>query len=334
MILAFWISLIVAAIISKPTLMLLKAAKSRQTISQHVPDGHQVKQGTPTMGGVIPVVGTLAALGFAAGRSGTAESTRFYVGAILLLVGFAIIGFLDDYLVPRMIPGSRGLSWIPKLIMQFVVAGGVCIWATKDFQIVTATIIILFFSNAYNFSDGLDGLAGGLLLAMLPGYVAFAGLAVAPPVAVVAGAMCGAIIPFLFLNAPPARVFMGDFGSLPIGAVLGFLTAFLAGQFSGGTVFPTVGIVGSPAPFFWTGVDTRSFLPLALLGFVMAAELIPVPIQIASVKLFKRKVFPFTPIHHAFERAGWKETRVVWSFILVQLLATAAAYTVAYSAVK
>jgi phospho-N-acetylmuramoyl-pentapeptide-transferase len=169
---------------------------------------------------------------------------------------------------------------------------------------------------------------------MVPGYVALSVLALASPVAVTAAALCGGIIPFLFLNAPPARVFMGDFGSLPIGAVLGFLTAFLAGQFSGSTVFPAVGIVGSPAPEFWIGNDSRSYLPLALLGFVMAAELIPVPIQIASVKLFKRKVFPFTPIHHAFERAGWKETRVVWSFILVQLLATAAAYTVAYSAVK
>jgi phospho-N-acetylmuramoyl-pentapeptide-transferase len=321
--LAFWISLIVAAIISKPTLMLLKAAKSRQTISQHVPDGHQVKQGTPTMGGVIPVIAAIVALAFSVSQTASAEHVHFYIGGIILLFGFAVIGFLDDYVVPRMMPGSRGLSWIPKLIMQFVIAGGVCVWATKDFQVLTATIIILFFSNAYNFSDGLDALAGGLLLAMVPGFVVLASVAGSPEVAVPAMALAGGIIPFLFLNAPPARVFMGDFGSLPIGALLGYLTAYLAGQFSAGTAF--AGMV-QPDP-------TTTYLSLGILGFMMAAELIPVPIQIASVKLFKRKVFPFTPIHHAFERAGWKETRVVWSFVLVQILATMAAITVAYGSV-
>lgn len=288
---SFWIAFVVAALAARPIWLALIKWKSRQTVSQHAPEGHAVKQGTPTMGGLILLAGLIPALAIAGGD--------LKWPGLALVIGFAIVGFVDDFVVPRMFPGKRGLGWKQKILMQVVVAGiGAVLAGGSPLEMGFLVFWVLFFSNAYNFSDGLDALAGGILLAMALGLVMFGG-----PLAPFGLALAGAAIPFLFVNAPPAKVFMGDVGSLPIGALLGLCAVKISARYGVG--------------------------PSAVWGLVMAAELLPVPMQILAVKTIKRRIFPYTPIHHAFEKAGWKETRVTAAFVLTQLLCTVAALTLA-----
>jgi phospho-N-acetylmuramoyl-pentapeptide-transferase len=292
----FWGAFLAAAVFSVPILRLLNALKSRQTVSQHAPEGHQAKQGTPTMGGLIILVGILV--------GGLVSGELVKQWAIFLVIFlFAVIGFVDDFVVPRLMPGKRGLGWKQKISMQVVGAAIPMYFLSGGnwIHLALGVFSILFFSNAFNFVDGLDGLAGGVLLAMLfglPGALAclnhqfsFSGTVMT---------IAGATIPFLYWNAPKAKVFMGDVGSLAIGAFFGISLVATKAQ---APVDPVLGTLG-----------------LLAWSFLMIAELVPVPLQVASVKLRKKKIFPYTPIHHAFEKAGWPETRVVFVFILVQIL--------------
>jgi phospho-N-acetylmuramoyl-pentapeptide-transferase len=260
---------------------------------------------------------------------------------LVLLLGFSIIGFVDDFVVPKLIKGTRGLGWKQKIVMQIVVAvlaawmvnrgTGAAGEGSSLLSMAGTVFLILFFSNAYNFSDGLDGLAGSLLLGLAAGLVPIVLIVGADPaLAVVVVALVGALLPFLYLNAPPARVFMGDVGSLPIGAVLGYVIGSL------GTASHYVhGIAGQSATgevFSYATHEVRTaplILALFVLSLMMVAELVPVPLQILSVKVRKKKLFPYTPIHHAFEKAGWKETHVVAMFALLQLLFSALAISLA-----
>lgn len=315
----FWLAFAVSAVLAYPIWKLLLLTKSRQTISQYAPEGHQVKQGTPTMGGLIIMVGyivTVVVSLFIAGPTGTDYFDRVKPSFLVLAIGFMLIGFVDDFVVPRVFKGKRGLGWKQKIIMQFglaILGTGLCYGWKLDFPFAASMFLILFFSNAYNFSDGLDGLAGTLLLGLVLGIGGIALMtAWMQPIALMVLPLAGAVIPFLYLNAPPAKVFMGDAGSLPIGAILGLAVSCLT--FAPG----------------WSLVDSVTTLPMAghspvnaaliVLSLMMVVELVPVPLQILSVKLRKKKIFPYTPIHHAFEKAGWPETRVVGMFSLTQLV--------------
>lgn len=332
MLLAFWAGLIPAAALSMPVLNTLVRLKSRQTVSQYAPEGHQVKQGTPTMGGLIIVLGVLVAAFMTPGHS-MGET-------LILLLGFAAIGFLDDFVVPRL-TGKRGLGWKQKIAMQLLAAGGAGMLAYGPLnweRLFLYVFLVLFFSNAYNFSDGLDGLAGSLGILF---FVGVAGIVLAVGYAsgagIIAMAIVGATIPFLFLNAPPAKVFMGDVGSLPIGALMGGMIYALllpvgkAGMFDPASEWFN-GRALEVSGFLGMNVVPVVVVALLVLSLMMVAELVPVPMQVASVKLFKRRIFPYTPIHHAFEKAGWPETRVVARFVLVQLILSALAITIAVTA--
>lgn len=311
------IALVTSGVLAIPIFRLLLRMKSRQNVSAHVPE-HAGKQGTPTMGGLIIVAGFLAAsIYMAVVLQGFQQPAG---GAVLFLIGgFAMIGFVDDFLVPRMIPGKRGLGWTQKLAAQVLIAA-FCAWMVGiDGSLANLAILvffILFFSNAYNFSDGMDWLAGTLLVTFLIGLVSLLP-SIAPMLIPYCLALGLATVPFLVLNRPPAKVFMGDVGSLPIGAFLGLVI--------GCVCTPVLGLAGrtkfvleSPAPAAaWTLVEIS-----ALLSIVMIAELVPVPLQILWVKLRKKKLFPFTPIHHAFQKAGWPEGRVVAMFAAIQLAAS------------
>ncbi len=276
--------------------------KSRQTVSKFLGETHQAKQGTPTMGGLIIVFGATAGM--------LATNTDWHL--IALFLGFAFIGFADDYIVPKLMPGKRGLGWIPKLAMQI----GVCLAClltvpeSTPLEVGVTTFLVLFMANAYNFADGLDGLAGSLFIVLAFGILILhpsAAEGIALPFALLA--IVGGTIPFLFLNAPPARVFMGDVGSLAIGSILGVSASFL--------VF-TAGDSTCPTGFY---------IAVGVLFFVMIAELVPVPLQILSVKLRKgKRLFPRTPIHHTFEVYKWPESRITWSFVLVQIVCALTAY--------
>lgn len=339
--LPFLLALVASGLSAWPIFRLLVAAKSRQTISQFAPEGHQVKQGTPTMGGLIVLVGIVCGVGFLA--SAFATIRPWALSGLVLAVGFGLIGFVDDFVVPRMVKGSRGLGWKQKLLMQILatVLGVAPLFGGQDWTSVgVAVFVILFFSNAYNFSDGLDALAGTILLAFCAGVLGI-GMLTGNTFAVQTSLilMC-AVIPFLFLNAPPARVFMGDVGSLPIGALLGLIVISLWSfrmtgvseakptmLLPGFTVFDPI-VEASRYHYYYISPEASSvvpfvkMLPLLVLSVVMIAELVPGPLQILSVKLRKKKLFPYTPIHHAFEKAGWPETRVTFMFALIQLIAS------------
>lgn len=311
--------------------------KARQTVSQHVAE-HAHKQGTPTMGGLIVCVGFLGWLGFDLirmrsdviyDRQGLDGAAFQFFEAVFLLFGlFTLLGFVDDFVVPRVLKGKRGLGWTQKLAMQIVISilAVLVMGRSMPFWEAAAGVFsILFFSNAYNFADGLDWLAGMLLVGICLGLF-FLGDAKGEPQFIFAGALLGATIPFLVLNRPPAKIFMGDVGSLPIGATLGVLVANL--------LLPHWSIMNhsesGEGPFVPGAAPTAALiLAVLILSFVMTAELLPPPLQILSVKLRKKRLFPMTPIHHAFQKAGWKETRVVALFVGVQLACTLVASLIA-----
>lgn len=327
LVLVCWQSFAGAAICSWPIYSWLKK-NVKQKIDPHAPAGHQAKQGTPTMGGLIILAGALIALlahrwreaplSLATSLHGgsRAESLQPLDVFLFLIVSFGIIGFIDDFIVPRMKAGKRGLGWKQKLAMEIVFSGVAAsmLFPAFEFAWFSCVFLILFCSNAYNFADGLDGLSGSIWLGMTLGVVGLASLA-EPILATPMIAVSGATLVFLAYNAPPAKIFMGDVGSLPLGAMLGACLSMLAMK------TPSHPLTGSP-PIGW--------LPIVLVSLLMIAELVPVPMQVAYFKLTKgRRMFPSTPIHHAFEKKGWPESRVVWMFALFQLLCSLAAYTVA-----
>lgn len=301
----FWIAFAISAIASLPIMKLLIAMKSRQTVSQHAPEGHQVKQGTPTMGGIIILVGILGAIPFV-------PSSAPKLPIFILVLLFALIGFVDDYVIPKLMPGKRGLGWKQKILMQVVAAvvplmmGGIASPMTLGF----ATIVVLFFANAYNFSDGLDGLSGTLLIGLLLGMFGISSMMMENYSSSLLFIFLGGLIPFLYWNAPKAKVFMGDVGSLPIGAFLGGY--WFLGKST--ELHITLNTTGAQSDSIFV------YIAIAVWSLMMVAELVPVPLQIASVKLRKKKIFPYTPIHHAFEKAGWPETRVVFVFAICQFI--------------
>lgn len=310
----FAVALVLAGIGAWPIYRALVALKARQTVSQHVAE-HAHKQGTPTMGGLIALFGLLPALAVLASGTG-----RTGWGFVALVIGYTVIGFVDDFVVPRLMKGKRGLGWTQKLLMQigFAAIGALLLQPSNTPALLFNIFCILFFSNAYNFTDGLDWLASTVLVALALGGWAIATVVHATPLGPIYAALIGSILPFMVLNRPPARIFMGDVGAIPIGGLLGMLIAITA--------------VPSVAPSFTHATTVAPWgvlLGLVLLSFVMCAELIPVPLQIASVKIRKKRIFPMTPIHHAFQKAGWRETRVVALFFGVQVLCAVLGWAVA-----
>ncbi len=324
----FWVAFPASAVAAYPVYRLLIALKSRQTVSQYAPEGHQVKQGTPTMGGIIVLVGVIVGLFVRCFPTGNNSTPAF--ATLGLVVAFALIGFIDDFVVPRLFKGKRGLGWKQKILMELV-ASVLGIYAVGvpllSLDAGVAVFVILFFSNAYNFSDGLDGLSGSLAILIFCGLAALGGVYgfrdVSPSLIVI-----GATLPFLFLNAPPAKLFMGDVGSLPIGALMGVVVLSLLLNPAAAVFHPNLveDRFVVPNTFIWSA---QTVVPLLILSLVMIAELVPPPMQIFWVKVFKKKLFPYTPIHHAFEKAGWKETRVVFVFAIVQIVCIAAAVSTA-----
>jgi phospho-N-acetylmuramoyl-pentapeptide-transferase len=307
----FWYGLVLSCVLAFPIFKLLLRMNSIQKVSEFAPATHQAKQGTPTMGGLIfaiPVILLSPLLMWFGYDTVTDNSDRYtqsalnpQIALITLFALFAGIGFVDDYVVPKLMVGKRGLGWKQKLGMQFVVA--LCyslVLKHTGWQCAVDVMVILAVANAYNFADGLDGLASSIGLLLIPGLI-FLNVAVrryefTDCLLMVSGAM----LPFAFLNAPKAKVFMGDVGSLAFGALAGASFA--------------IPIDSQP--------NLQTLIAAKLLALVLLAELLPVPLQIFWVKVFKKRLFPFTPIHHAFEKAGWPETRVVAMFALIQLVCT------------
>ncbi len=297
-----------------------KQGKEGQPIREDGPASHLLtKRGTPTMGGLMILisftVSTLIWMDF---------SNGFTWACLFVTLGFGAIGFMDDYdkVTKR---SHKGISGRTRLLVEFFVAGLACTWIAsrtgttlylpflKDtglalgiFYIMFAAFIITGFGNAVNLTDGLDGLATMPvviaavtfgIIAYLVGNIRFAdylGIHHVPgsgELAVFAAALIGACLGFLWYNAPPAAVFMGDTGSLALGGALGSIA-----------------------------VVTNHELVLVLVGGLFVLETVSVIVQVISFKTTGRRVFKMAPIHHHFEHLGWAESTVVIRFWIISIV--------------
>ena len=288
---------------------ILKKIKAGQRINIYV-EAHKGKAGTPTMGGLIFIIPTILTTLFLLFTNRLEYSVNLLI-VIFVFISYALIGFLDDFISLKK-QRNKGLTEFQKLFLQFIVALVFYIlfrqFTAGDSHLrITLLginlnlnwfygVFILFLlvgsSNAVNLTDGLDGLAGGLsAIAFIAfGLIAWGSFWVEgyQDMGIFCFILAGTILGFLIFNAHPAKVFMGDTGSLTLGATLA-----------------TIAIL------------TNHELSLAVIGGVFVIETLTVIIQIASVKLFKRRVFLMTPIHHHFERLGWSETDIVHLFWIV-----------------
>lgn len=297
----------------------LHKLKFGQTIREIGPSWHKNKQGTPTMGGLMFIVGLVAALFLGSalfpffGLTQTHLMQTKLIGGLFMAVGFGAIGFLDDY-ISVVKKRNMGLNEKQKLLLQFIVAGGYLLtvrmsggdsFTTIPFigridlgflYYVLSAIAIVFIVNAVNFTDGIDGLNSIVC------FFAFVGLAICAVLQMTYGftmfgmAAAAACLGFLVWNFHPAKVFMGDTGSLFLGGVLCAL-AF--------------------------GID----MPVLLLpaGIVSVIEIISVVLQVTYFKATHgKRLFKMSPIHHHFEMKGWSEVKICGVFGLISMLGGAA----------
>jgi phospho-N-acetylmuramoyl-pentapeptide-transferase len=292
-----------------------------QFIRDDGPRSHLGKAGTPTMGGILIVASvTLSVLLW------SDLSDPFIWITLLVLVGFGAIGFIDDYLM-QVKRQSKGLSVRSKLVLQTVVAvvAGALVCITPDFStevtvpffktvspdlgwgyVAFAVLVVVGASNAVNLTDGLDGLAIGPVIIAAATYMVFAYVAGhvkiatylqityvpgSGELAVLCGAMAGAGLGFLWFNAYPAQVFMGDTGSLSLGATLGIIA-----------------------------VITKQEILLALVGGLFVIEALSVIFQVSFFKMTHgRRIFRMAPLHHHFELKGWPEPKVIVRFWIIAI---------------
>jgi phospho-N-acetylmuramoyl-pentapeptide-transferase len=304
--LTFVVAFVIAFVLYPTFIRALRRIKAGQVIQAELPDSHQKKAGTPTAGGVLFVA--TAILG------GILASLAGHRGALPAAAGLAIgalIGFADDR--SKLMVGTRGIPARLKFPIQVVLAVPVAWLATTQgashqlFLPTTpwvifplAVVAIVATANAVNLTDGMDGLAGGLSV------IAVAALALLLPGApagekAVGMSLCGALVAFLIFNRYPARVFMGDTGSVAIG----FALAVMA-------------------------IQQGVLLLLPLLGLVFVLETLSVIIQVAYFKATGgRRIFTMTPIHYTFHHKGWSENRIALTFWGAGLLSALAAAGVA-----
>lgn len=323
---AWLLSLTVSLVLGPWLITRLTSLKVGQVIRPEGPAGHSTKAGTPTMGGALILFSlTLATLLLA-------DLTNPYVWLALgTTLGFGFIGFVDDYRKLRR-RNSAGLIGRYKLLWQFVVAilaavalmripgftSAITIPFFKDlhpdlglFYIPFAALVMVGASNAVNLTDGLDGLAIGpvMVTALTYGFFAYASghikfaeylqvpyVAGAAELAVFCGALVAAGMGFLWFNAYPAQMFMGDVGSLALGAALGIVA-----------------------------LVSKQELVLAVAGGVFVVEAISVIFQVTSYKLTHKRIFRMAPIHHHFELKGWPEPQIIVRFWIMSVICAVAA---------
>lgn len=315
MMLGFVLSIIMGLIL----IPLLKKFHIGQNVSHTINKRHLKKEGTPTMGGLIFIIPTLLALLFLYLRGSIEYSHNLFI-LIFVFLAYALLGFADDYLKVKF-HNNKGLSITTKFLIQMVIAliffyvfmknGGE---STLEFTFLNMEIplgwvfgifillVLVGSSNAVNITDGLDGLAGGLsAIAFLAfGIIAWntGWMEGYQEVAIFSFVLVGSLLGFLVFNSHPAKVFMGDLGSLSLGAALA-----------------TIAIL------------TRHEMSLVLIGGVFVVETLSSLIQLIAILKFKKKIFKKAPLHHHFEELGWAEQDIVKLFYVVGLLLAMAAIT-------
>jgi len=322
---AFFTGLILCLIIGPKAIKYFKSLQGAgQPIRKDGPKSHLTsKKGTPTMGGLIINLTTIISL-----ILWTDISNKFIQIAIFILISFSFIGFLDDYLKLRK-KNSKGINGKAKIILQILFSAIAVIWLENNlpqnistslffpllknliidlgyFYFIFAIFIIIGSSNAVNLTDGLDGLAivpiaivasSFALICYFSGNILYANYLHLPYIegagelTILAAALVGACIGFLWFNAPPAKIFMGDTGSLSMGALLAYLSLVSKNEFT-----------------------------LAIIGGLFVLEALSVIIQVYSFKLTGKRIFRMAPIHHHFEQKGWSESTIVIRFWIITII--------------
>lgn len=295
-----------------------------QTINDIGPTWHKNKQGTPTMGGIMFIIGVVIAVaagvgilnaqtGVLSNPSYTVQNTRLIAGLVMALC-FGFMGFIDDY-IKVVKKRNLGLTAKQKLVMQFLIAilylltlylagdRSTMLWfpiiGYLDFGVFYYPLMVLFIVfivNAVNLTDGIDGLAASVTFVTAIGFMLITMIMGFAGMGIMATALAGACIGFLVWNFHPAKVFMGDTGSM----------------FLGGMVVALAFGVGLP-------------VILVLVGILYIIEALSVVIQVTSFKLTGKRVFKMSPIHHHFEMSGYSEVKIVALFSLITLIGCALA---------
>lgn len=283
---------------------LLHRLKFGQSIRTEGPASHQKKSGTPTMGGIFMIAGIVIATAVRA-----SWTTEIFL-ALFILLGHFLLGFLDDY-IKVVKKRNLGLKARQKLLGQIIIAAVTIYFATTKLGIQTTLwlpivgdtvdlgalyyvlvlLVIVGASNAVNLTDGLDGLAAGCMAIAASCYCVICLITNHHELAIFCAAIVGACIGFLRFNFHPAKIFMGDTGSLALGG------AFAA-----------------------MGILTHTELLLPVVGLVFVCEALSVIIQVISFQTTGKRVFKMSPIHHHFELSGWSEVKVVFVFWTVGLI--------------
>ncbi|MCI8568974.1 MAG: phospho-N-acetylmuramoyl-pentapeptide-transferase [Bacilli bacterium] len=299
---AIMIGFLSSAVLGLILIPMLKKLRFGQKISIFVGETHRKKEGTPTMGGLIFILPTLVAtIGLILTGKITYSSSLGIV--LLVFLGYSCIGFLDDFLSIRK-GNNEGLTTYQKLFMQVLIAvgffyiymksGGQTAWVVGTLGIdielgwlygLAILFVLVGASNAVNLTDGLDGLAGGLSAIA---FIAFSLISLSvgfEDIGIFSLILVGSLFGYLIYNTYPAKVIMGDTGSLALGAVMGAIA-----------------------------ILTHRELTLLVVAGIFVIETLSVIIQTFWVVVFKRKLFLMTPIHHHFEKLGWVETDIVKLF--------------------
>ena len=301
--LSLGIAFLFSVVLGPVFIPLLRRLKFGQEIREDGPKSHLKKQGTPTMGGIVIMIALMISFFRFADFS-----DEFWV-LLTASLGLGIVGFLDDY-IKIVFKRSLGLTAKQKMFGQLLFSVIVCYLLFRMghsteiivpgtsfgfdlgwFYYPFVVIILIGASNAVNFTDGLDGLLSGTSAIAFSAYTLIALKLAEYDAAIFSAAMIGAVLGFLVYNAHPAKIFMGDMGSLGIGG----------------------GIAA-------VAILTKTELLLVIIGGVFVLEMLSVIIQVGSFKLRKKRVFKMSPIHHHFELSGWSEWKVVTVFWSVGII--------------
>lgn len=308
------IAFVAAAIGGILLIPLLHRLKFGQEIREEGPKWHKSKSGTPTMGGFIFIIAAIIALAFGAflfGKINTKEMLHGMAALMTAALGFGAIGFIDDY-IKVILKRNLGLKAGQKFMLQLLVALLFTVWLVSSgviepeiiipftgriismsyfIYIPFAVLVMLAAVNSVNLTDGIDGLASCVTLVVCIFYCITSNIKGVTPVSMLSSALAGGLIGFLIYNRFPAKVFMGDTGSL----------------FLGGTVAAMAIYMKNP-------------LALLIVGFVYVMESLSVIIQVTWFKKTGKRIFKMSPIHHHFEMCGWSEKKIVAVFSAVTIV--------------
>jgi len=321
-IIAAFLAFAVTSLLGYIVIPYLRKLKFGQTILDIGPKWHKEKQGTPTMGGVMMIFGLLLSLALTFGIS-VASGSKFatelkesrrlitFLAGIIMALCMALIGFIDDY-IKVVKKRNLGLTARQKTFMQLIISAAYLstlglsgmhttyilflgeVSIVSGFGLIFWPVALMFiygFTNAVNLTDGLDGLASSVTLVVACAFMLGAGLLNNSTMNVLGSALAGACVGFVVWNAKPAKVFMGDTGSMFLG---GMVVALSFG-------------IGKP-------------ILLIFAGCVYFMEAISVMLQVAYFKMTKKRLFKMSPIHHHFEMCGWSEEKIVLVFSLIAFI--------------